>query len=488
MEQVKAILAWMTKHHFWLLSGLAVLISTLVWYLAAGDLTTRKEENRKIIDAAFSGQQQIIGQQLHPNDEVNERQQQEITKLAEETKAIWQDLYDRQRRDVLKWPAQLPEMFRRDIEKKQFGDEISVDRRAQYGDYIRGRFKDLPKLIEANELIEEGPGVLKPGGAFGGGGGFGGGGTGGFSNPTEVQLDENGNPIEIEYTVFWSPEDQERIRKDLDWPTTQSHWRIWVTQEDLWVYETMLRAIAATNASVNADRQSNAAITDIAALQVGRAAAKESRTKGRIKRLQSASSLMGEGGEEAPPAEGTGEEEAMSEESFGDTGSGEALSTAEEKAVRLSRRYVDAQGAPISVAPDDLPLDPATFGQEVKRLPVRMVLRMDTRAIAKLQSELANADLQIQITELRVGVNPGESGGGYSGGGEGGYGGGGGFGQGGAFGGGANNQQINVFDRKPNMKPVVIQGIVLIFNPPNPTVLEGGGGEDSAADASMVSL
>jgi uncharacterized membrane protein YgcG len=508
MEQVRVILAWMTKHHFWLLSGLAVLISSLVWFLAAGDLAKRKETNLGTINSAFSAQDTIANRALHPNDTVNQQQQAEIAELSEETKKIWQELYDRQRKEVLKWPPQLPQSFRSFVEGKLFGDDIDQLRREQYTDYIRGRFKDLPKLIDANELVEEGPAALSrgTGTGFGGGAGrsgFGGGaGGGGFSNTSEVQYDENGNPIEVEYTVYWSPEDQERIRKDLDWATTQSHWRIWVTQEDLWVYETMLRAVAATNESVNADRQSNALITDIAAMQVGREAAKESRTKGRIERLQSTTAGTGEeGGDmltEDPMAAEGGMEEGMDGEMLGrgDTGSagGDApLSNAEEKAVRLSRRYIDAEGAPISVPAEDAPLDPAMFGQELKRLPVRMVLKMDITAIPKLMSELANADLQIQVTEVRVGVDPANASGGSSGGGgrggEFGGGGGGGFGGGGAFGGGVAAEQINVFDRKANMKPVIIQGVVLIFNPPNPAVLESGDGtEGGAGDAGVVSL
>ena len=45
MEQVRIALAWIAKYHFWLLSVMAILISTAVWYLAAGDLDERKKTN-----------------------------------------------------------------------------------------------------------------------------------------------------------------------------------------------------------------------------------------------------------------------------------------------------------------------------------------------------------------------------------------------------------------------------------------------------------
>ncbi len=497
MEQVRKALAWIAKYHFWLLSVMAILISTAVWYLAAGDLDKRKQDNLGKIKQAFSGQEQISSRPYHANESVNAQQKAQIVALASETKAIWQELYDRQREEVLKWPAQLPRSFRNQVESKQFGDDIPVNYREQYRDYIVGRFDDLPKIVNANELDEDaapgGGGFGRGGGEFGGGGGF-----GGFGTQRELELDEFGNPIEVDYTVYWDESDQARIKAELDWPTTQSHWRIWVTQEDLWVYETILRAIDATNDAKGADRQSNAAITDIGALQVGRDAAKESRTTGRIKRLEGAGSLLGGGefGEEMGSERGGDGDFGGGEFGGGEFGGGEfgrgefggggdSLTDADEKATRLSGRYIDGEGLPVPVAPDEEPLAPDAFGQEVKRLPVRMVLQMDTRWLTMLMTQLANADLQIQVTEVRV--NPtnieGGGGGGEFGGGRGGRGGGfGEFGGGGGFGGfsGGGNEEILVFDRKPFMKPVIVQGVVLIFNPPNEAVLDGDSGEAEA--------
>lgn len=503
MEQLRTVLAWMAKHHFWLLSGLAVLISFTVWYLAAGDLTTRKEANLKTIQSAFQQQQTLSSTQPKPSPDVIKEQDAQIAALAAETERIWQELYDRQRQDVLQWPKQLPPAFLREVEKKEFGDEIGPLQADAYGDYIRGRFADLPKIINANEIDEQSTpggygGGRGGGGEFGGFGGFGRGGAGGGG----IELDEQGNPIEPDYTVFWTPADQERIKAELDWPSRQSHWRIWVTQEDLWVYETVLRAIAATNKKKGATRQSNAAITTIGAVEVGRDAATQSRTTGRITRMQGAASALGGEGEmmmDGGRADPGAMDEFSGEGAFGGRGGGGfeggegggQLDPAAEKARWLSRRYIDGEGLPITVSPDAEPLDPSTFGQEVKRLPVRLVVEMDTRWLATLISELANADLQIKVTEVRVGVDPASTGGGGGGGGEfggrGGGGGRGGFGGGefGGFGGGGyGGGEILVFDRKPYMKPVVIQGVVLIFNKPDESILKGdeaGASADSFA-------
>ncbi|QDU58420.1 hypothetical protein [Aeoliella mucimassa] len=511
MEQLRVALAWLTKYHFWLLSVLVIGICSLVWWMGASALDEEKATALKTIDGAFSKQQTLIGRAYHPSEDVNRKQKEQITELAAETRTIWNELYERQRKEVLKWPDQLPRSFRVAVENKQFGDEIDQGNREKYGTYIRGRFKDLPKIINANELDESELTGGGGGGGFGGGrggefgGGGGRGGFGGFGAGGEV--DENGNPVEVDYTVYWSPEDQQRIAADLDWQTTQSYWRIWVTQEDLWVYEAMLRAVAATNEAKGSDRMSSAAIPQIIALEVGRDAAQESRTSGRIKMLAPAGGGLGsmEGGMDAmggrggefqdPGAGGGGEFDQFGGGGRGgEFGAGEADSNdpAQEKAIRLSGRYIDAEGKPISVPPGEEPLDPSIFGQELKRLPIHMELQMDTRWLPMLITHLANADLQIQITEVRVGVTGESSGGGFGGGRGGEFGGGGGRGGefGGGFGGfGGGDGSILAFNRKPYMKPVILQGIVLIFNPPDDAILnvDDGSGDDSM-NLNMTSL
>ena len=77
------------------------------------------------------------------------------------------------------------------------------------------------------------------------------------------------------------------------------------------------------------------------------------------------------------------------------------------------------------------------FGNEFKRLPVRMQLWMDQRWLPQLISECANAPLQVEVQEVRI--NPADDG---SGGGGGGRGGGGyGRGEGGGYGGRSHRER-----------------------------------------------
>jgi hypothetical protein len=140
-------------------------------------------------------------------------------------------------------------------------------------------------------------------------------------------------------------------------------------------------------------------------------------------------------------------------------------------------------------------IDLTALGVEYKRLPVRMTLQMDQRWLTHLISECANQPLQVEVQEVRInpsdmstassggegfgragyGGGGGRYGGGGYGGGGGGYGGGGregGYGGGGAGSPFPDRTGVQTFNAQPNIVNVVIQGIIYIFNEPDPEVLK----------------
>jgi hypothetical protein len=167
----------------------------------------------------------------------------------------------------------------------------------------------------------------------------------------------------------------------------------------------------------------------------------------------------------------------------------------QEKSYLLSGRYLDAQGKPIPyggggaaplpgeepAAPDPAaagqPLDLTVFGQEFKRLPVRMALRMNQRWLPRLIAECASQPLQVEVQEVRINPPEGISGAAGSGGmgrpGEGGMG-----GNTSVFG---EEPPVQPFPTQPEMVNVIIQGTIYIFNKPNPTILQAPGGEQQGA-------
>ena len=78
--------------------------------------------------------------------------------------------------------------------------------------------------------------------------------------------------------------------------------KIWVTQENLWVYQTLLDVIAKTNKAANATRMSNAAVQEIGELSVGSRAAKGSRKRPSLGENRCASSQPAGPAPEGPAA------------------------------------------------------------------------------------------------------------------------------------------------------------------------------------------
>jgi hypothetical protein len=531
MDQLRTILAWLKRNHFWVLSGLVALIGIACWWKASGTLRTEFAANKQAIDSEFTSLSAQRNKPFLPNQTIIDKQKIEIDKQAKRVEETWKKLYDRQREHVLEWPADLSQDFRDRVQKLKFGEEMTREMLTDYQNYARLYFPELPKIVGA-PLLDAGTGGGYGGegaalgrGGYGGRESYGGGyGPGGIAGQTQG--------IEEDFICEWL--DQDIVRQKLIFPQRPSSMQVWVTQEDLWVYKTLLNVIRRTNEAAGATRQSNAAVRIIYALDVGQTAAQASRETGRIYMLPSAAvSAEGTLGPYGGGGEGTGTEAERGANPYGPptdlgpmggerggigaygSGTGGPMTPEQERAVLLSHRYLGADGKPVPMgggAGGDVsadpsmttelaapagPLDLTQFGLEYKRLPVRMTLQMDMRWLTHLISECANQPLQVEVQEVRI--NAGEMGAaggergtsGYGGGGR--YGGGGGYGGGSPYGGrgpygggggrgleggGGGGSQfpeltgVQSFPAQPNIVDVVIQGIIYIFNEPNPDVLK----------------
>jgi len=469
MDQLRKAWGWLQRHHFWVLIIVAIFVALGCWWSGASALYADFTKNKGTIEGQFSAANGVSSKSFHPNEKVQAGQAEQNTIQQKSVEELWKQLYARQTAEVLKWPANLSEDFRKNIEKLKFGDNIQRNLRAQYNNYILDHFPTLPKIVSALETPEGQSSGMGMGGMRGGAGG------GGFDVRSflEQQRTSRGGPggegsvggeipEEQDFIVIWA--DQQMVRDALYPRSTPSAKQIWKTQEDLWVYEALLRIIANTNKEAGADRFSNAAVRIIETLEVGKTAALASRGKGRIDVVAAAPAAGMEGGMgmegglgmEGGMGPSMGMEGGMMGrgEFGGEMGMGGVGDPSLLDAELFNNRYVDAAGAPMPSTGSGAPEE---FGKEFKRLPVRMRLWMDQRWLPNLITECANAPLQVEVTEVRV--NPSEN---AMGGGMGGYG-----GRGGEFGGGgAVAGEDMAPESEPYMKSIVIQGIVYIFNPP----------------------
>jgi hypothetical protein len=465
MDKVRAFMQVLWVQRFWVLSVVGVLAAAVCWMMAAGKLQAEYAADKTAILGKFGEMDKIKQASFHGNEGVNAKEREEAAKIAENVKGLWHELYENQREKVLFWPESLGREFVEYIDKRKFDQNISPVMRDRYLNYISTRFDALVDIVKAQKLA---PGAT--GGAFGGEGR-------GFERGGMAQAAMPGQPGYVEdYLVQWL--DQDALRTKLTFGRTPSPREVWVRQEDLWVYEILLKVIAATNKERGAKRPDNTAIRVIENLQVGAEAALANAVQPQILMPAgtAADPSMGgmEGGEGGAYA-GRGMEGGGEGMYRGEGGMG-GVDPAQADAALLADRYVDAEGKPMA----DLS---AGAGVEYRRLPVRMRLQMDQRWIPKVLVECANAALPIEVQRLRI--NPDKSGAGFDamagGGGEGGmYRGGGGMYRGGE---GGMSSYATPGAVPADFVTVEIQGLVYIYNPPDASVLAVPGGEEDLAAA-----
>ena len=377
MDKLRAFLKATWRQRFWVLTVVCPLLALVCWLLASGSLQKAFLANKGTIEGHFTAMSNISKEPVHGNDGVNSQEIVEADKVSKAVRKLWQRMYDAQREEVLKWPERLGVDFLSYIETRKFGDPIpSSAMRTRYLDYIKGRFDALVKMVQAKNLMVEATPAVGVGvgpesrGAYGAGMLYG-----------EVR----------DYLVDWL--DQDQLNTKLTFARQPTAMQIWVTQEDLWVYETLLTVINRTNKARGATAAAdNAAIRVISTLEVGSRAAVAMSKAGNII-VPAADVVAGEfaegGGPIGPPTGGVDE--------YGTTGE---VDPAAADAAFTANRYVGADGQP-------LPDITSGTGVEYRRLPIQMVLTMDQRWITPLLVECANATLPIEVQRLRI--NPEKS-------------------------------------------------------------------------------
>ena len=452
MDQLRTALTWLKKYHFWVLSVVVVGVAVGCWYTAAGTLSQEYQSSQSKIKTEFESQARITRESFHANEAVNQAQEEQTQKQADYVRETWEALYQRQQDKTLNWPQEFDETFLQTIERLKFEDPIRRDLREQYYNYIKNYFPKLPAIVHARVLEPNERGGQTGRMTFG---------AEAFAPPMGGRNGTGEDTQDDDYLVDWL--DQAKVRQELEWPRVPSALQIWVTQEDLWVYSTLLHIVADTNEG--ATRRSNAKVRQIIALDVGRIAGEASKSSGRIHipDTSATDSRYGRGGGMEGMMESPGMGGADGGMSPGYTRGGVegmgglgGAGDSDERAALLSGRYLSADGQPIPVA--GAPTGPQEFGVEYKRLPIRMELLMDQRAIPELIANCANQPLQVEVQQVQINPSGARNNTGRSPAG---------------FGGAAG--ALETFDAQPNLATVVIHGIIYILNEPNTAALQVAG-------------
>jgi len=511
MDQIRTALAFVKKQWFWFSCLAICLLTAGMWFWSTSSLKASFQKRHDVIKTTFSEASTLSREAKHPNPTVKEKMDERINNLKNSVRTAWQKQYSEQGEEVFVWPAALPKLRAvadklRPVEALGFAEgepvneklRLSVSYRSDYANYIR---RELPKLAEIVGAVW----------APSGGGGDAGGNAGMGAAPGALQPVDgiSGDEEEIEPVVLWSTSNQSEIQESrFNWshhhdrsPTTIE---LLYAQEDFWVLQSLMQIIRETNQGATSPHQKEAVIRRIDFIQLGRnASAAVGDTIRFSPRTRSGSGNPGEmpeGNEPQPigPPQGAG---GLGEGMMGAGGIGGGpgeTAMAGSSADPAHLRYVDTKYQPIPA--EDLrsareSTDPElAYLAVAKRMPVRMRVRINQLAIPRFLSACANADLTVEVRQMRMNRSSGQDGSGGGGGG----GGGGilGGGQPGAspFGategmgaiagggmGGASSQDLFPWD-----VDVEIYGIVYIYNPVDDEKLKYVDEEDVTPDVAQV--
>jgi hypothetical protein len=465
MDQLKTILGHLKKQHFWVLAGLVLLLSLTGWYLASTQLAEEYATNKGKIENEFNELRQIVSQTNHPNEKFEAGTNVLTANLTKDVQKAWTLVYADQKAKVLKWPTALGDDFLEWIEAASPTDDIPIDYRDMYLNYVKEEFPRLLQIVDARPFWDHDD--EESGGAEG------------SRRPRMEALAPNrrNRPVaqKKDYTVIWEAKNQRAIDEALDFgegiPDSTA---VRFCQENLWVYHALLNAIAQVNEGATGNH--NAKIKEIVALNIGREASMmmlESLASGRIVGSHEGMGAgmggmpMGMTGGEMPAGAAGGAPGGIGEGMMPD-GTERASNMLDDK------RYVDEKG---------IPLPSGTAGPaEFKRMPIQMQLVMDQREIARLLVALADSALPVEIRQLRINAKmsgvlrqPHRQFG---------YGNEGGSSAQGSRGGPVAMRRDKAFEdsmQYPYDLPVELTGIIYIFNPPDKSLIVAGATSDGDA-------
>lgn len=493
MDQLKVALNLLKKYHFWMLLVVVLLVGLFIWHTASASMSEQFAKRKADLESKKKAVSEIASASNPPNLQVVDAIKQQHNRLREEVYQAWLYLYQLQQQNN-PWPAALGPEFAQmiaqltaeELKNPDAPQEIPVEFRDHYLNFIQEHVKTLGNIVQARrpkDLFEEGaagktgekgeqgsateaaadtagsektpgtgarktaasdnkkprrkvaatvrgsaPGMPTPGtipGTMPGlspESGMSGYGTGGMSG------------VEMVGVVDWL--DEGNLLARFNWLTTPETWEIRLAQEELWVYEALLRIIAETNRP--ATTQYAAVVKKIFNLEIAQQAAMafQSASLGRGGAMgtmpgmggmygagypgmpgmpagypgmpEMGSSMMGTSagssglGTSAAEADAGGSAPAGTPDMPGASGlagtpgmPGAGTAMLSRRQMALQFRYVDLNGHP-------LPANANPPFAEFKMMPVRMYLLVDQRRLHRLLANCANSSMPVEVRRVRI--------------------------------------------------------------------------------------
>ncbi|HEX3655186.1 MAG TPA: hypothetical protein VHV55_05245 [Pirellulales bacterium] len=360
MKDLKRYLAALRKHHFWVLSGLILIVGLTTWARASRDLQTRFDDNRNKLKSTFT---MLAGLRdgTKPNEKFTEGLRNERTTLRSQVFDAWKDVSLKQKGDkkekiegITVWPPEVD-----DINKLAPNERIPEDLRQNYmSSALPAEWDRLFKAVQIRHPKGQG-------------------------NPDDQPA--RGQTVEYEGIVVWDQEQREALVKRYQVQEIPSDLRVRVTQEDMWVFQSMIDLVVRLNDG--ATDTLAATVKRIDKLELAQwAVADAQKNPGadlKAKKAEGENEIAAA----APMAPMAGEQAIVALPGAQDHKEDKWL---------LEGRYLDQKNQPISA--DDALKNPPFA--EFKQMFVSMQFVMDQRRIPELLAECANSPLRIEPRQV----------------------------------------------------------------------------------------
>jgi hypothetical protein len=404
MDKLKIILDFFKKYLFWFLFAATVVLVLVFWWMSTASLAKSFLQQRAKIEKKFNEVKTIDSDpQQHPTQKYIDAVNDENKKLKKGVLAVWETLHNAQKNNN-SWPQDVLGKDADKVGKLGPNDSIPPELRERYQNGIKKYFPILYKIIDLRHPSETA--------GTGGGGGnaepprrimdfriplLGG------RRPAATPAADNADWVGV---VDWDEGDRQRLEKRFDWETRPDSDVIRLRQEDLWVYETLLRVVRETNSDwqIKTDKDGNI-VKDEKGNEVREKVLGKDHAQANVKRIewiQIGADAIGawlaadqtvfkaSGAVEAPAGAASHGDARVTPAAARDT-----AATQDGKEQLLKDRYVDDKGAPLEA-------DAKQPYSEFKMMPISMKLHMDQRAISKLLVECVNSPMPIEVRRVRI--------------------------------------------------------------------------------------
>ena len=264
MDKLKPVWKVIKKYHIWVLCIAVVGTAVFGLFMANGTLAAQADKTKKEVDDLAKKSRDLAIQPNPPNEKWVAEKDKQIEAERARNRRIWESLYEWQQRQF-KWPEKLGGLtFASQLADQGAQTRLIKEHEDAFEKYSSEAFDDLLKIVnaEANYTARA---------------------------PVEEEDEKKSGrraaaekkkpvatiaPVRSPYVVGWLASSQSRIHDPLvNWgdenrfgrPTKT---RVLDTQRDLWIYESLLKAIAKTNGDAAANYI--AKVKYILDLQVGK--------------------------------------------------------------------------------------------------------------------------------------------------------------------------------------------------------------------------